>query len=111
MSVHYAYDTGRPGNILPTILRRISAFTRCGKVDYFKIGITNNPERRWNESYKGFYDRMLVVYCSKSRKHVSRLEYEVVNHNWNYCDNSISGGGGRIAKDSSYFYLYVVIRY
>jgi hypothetical protein len=111
MSVHYDYNTGRPSSILSTVIRRVSAFTRCGQVDCFKIGITNNPERRWRESYKEVYDKMLVVYCSKSRNHVTRLEYEIVNHNWDHCDNVRAGGGGGIAKDSSYFYLYVVVRY
>jgi len=110
MSVYYDYDTGRPNAVLAMTRRRISAFTRLGSVRKFKIGITNNPERRWRESYARAYDEMLVVYASSSIDCVSQLEFELVNHNWGYSDNLVAGGGGGIGSIGP-FYLYVVVRY
>lgn len=109
MSVYYDYDTGRPGSVLSSIRRRISAFTRLGSVRGFKIGLTNNPERRWRESYEGVYDEMLVIYQSSSIQCVSEVEFQLVDHNWGYCDNLVGGGGGGIGIGP--FYLYVVVEY
>lgn len=109
MSVYYDFNTGKPSNILTNVVRRISAFTRQGRVCNFKIGITNYPERRWNQAYKTIYDKMLVVYKTSSIKYVSALEFELINHNWFHCDNLIAGGGGAIGKPP--YYLYVVLKY
>lgn len=109
MSVHYNFNTGSPNVILSTVRRRVSAFTRANRVCNFKIGITNNPERRWREAHKPVYDEMLVVYQSSSINCVSELEYELVNHNWQFCDNKIAGGGGGVGS-SGPFYLYVVLQ-
>lgn len=109
MSVFYNTVTGRPKDVISSVRRRISAFTRTCNVCNFKIGITNNPERRWQQEYVRSYEQMLVVYQSSSINCVSELEYELVNHNWNYCDNKIAGGGGGIGAASPY-YLYVVIK-
>ena len=109
MSVYYDYDTGRPSSVLSGVCRRISAFTRFGRARKFKIGITNNPERRWRQCYEGAYDEMLVVYQSSSIYYVSELEYELVNHNWFHCDNLIAGGGGGIGSPP--YFLYVAVKY
>lgn len=110
MSVFYSLIKGRPTNVLSSVKRRISAFTRSCNIYRFKIGITSSPERRWKESYQGVYDEMLVLYESSSINSVSSLEYDLVNHNRGYCDNLIAGGGGGIAARSPY-YLYIVIKY
>jgi len=109
MSIYYDTVTGRPKNVLSSVRRRVSAFTRSCNVCNFKIGITNNPERRWRQAYAGWYDEMLVLYQSSSIYCVSELEYELVNHNWGHCDNLIAGGGGGIGATPPY-YLYVVIK-
>jgi hypothetical protein len=110
MTIFYDCDTGRPQEILSAIRRRISSFTRTGSVRKFKIGITNNPERRYQQAYANAYDEMLVLYESSSINFVSELEYELVKHNWDFTDNLVAGGGGGIGQTPPYF-LYLVIKH
>ncbi len=110
MSVFYSSITGRPAKVLSGIKRRISAFTRSCNISRFKIGITSNPQRRWKEYNQDGYDEMLVLYESSSINSVSSLEYDLINHNWECCDNLVAGGGGGIAAVSPY-YLYIVIKH
>lgn len=110
MSLFYDLDAGRPQEVLSSLRRRISSFTRHGSVRKFKLGITNNPERRYRQAYARAYDEMLVLYRSSSIACVSELESELIHHNWDFCDNLVAGGGGGIGRKSPYF-LYVVIKY
>lgn len=109
MSVYFQIQSGKPNDVVSTLKRRISGMTRMNKVSNFKIGITNYPFRRWNEQHKNNYDEMLVVYQSESISNVSQLETELINHNWECCDNLRAGGGGSIGEPP--YYLYVVIAY
>ena len=106
--VFYNEVTGWPSEVLSTVLRKISAYTRRNKVRYFKVGITNNPERRFDEEYKYNYDEMIVIYCSNSYDNVCDLERELVNHNRGLADNIIGGGGGRRGEPP--YNMYVVIK-
>lgn len=108
-NVEYYYFTGRPQDIISSVLRSISANTRKDRVRYFKIGITNGPERRFRQAYVTNYDKMLVIYRSTSLKFVSELECELIEHNKDLADNIIGGGGGNYG-DPPYF-MYVVIKY
>jgi hypothetical protein len=78
-------------------------------VSRFKIGITNDPWRRFNQAYARYYDEMIVLYKTASINNVSRVEAFLVNHNWEVTDNAIAGGGGHIGE--SPYFLYVVLRH
>lgn len=106
--VYYNYVTGWPGEVVSTVLRKISAYTRTNKVRYFKIGITVDPERRFDEEYKYNYDEMIVVYRSDSYDNVCDLERQLIEHNSELADNMIGGGGGRIGNPPHF--MYVVIK-
>ena len=108
-SVFYNDVTGRPQDVVSTVLRKISAYTRENKVSRFKVGITNNPERRFNKGHKYNYDEMLVIYCSKSYNSVCDLERELIDHNQGLADNMIGGGGGR--KGEPPYFMYVAIKH
>jgi hypothetical protein len=60
--VRFHILTGRPLTILPELVRRISAYTRQDRVQRFKIGIINHPQRRYSQAYADEYDEMIVVY-------------------------------------------------
>lgn len=109
MSIFYDCVTGAPQRQVSSLRRRISAFTRQGKIAGFKIGITNDPERRWRQAYNNVYDEMLVLYVSYLSTHVLELERELVSHNQGFSDNLIAGGGGRTGRGM--YFLYIVIKH
>lgn len=106
--VEYNFLTGRPADVVTRILRSISAYTRRDRTRGFKIGITNDPERRFREGYAHAYHKMAVVYQSMSIGNVKELERLLVDHNWELCDNIVSGGGGTVSEPP--YYLYVAVR-
>jgi hypothetical protein len=107
--VFFDIVSGWPKKIVTTILRKLSAYTRQDRVDYFKIGITNNPKRRFQEEHKYNYDEMIVLYKSKSIDNVSELEDELIEHNRDLADNIIAGGGGNIGNPP--YFMYVVLKH
>ncbi|MDT7540534.1 MAG: hypothetical protein QOE33_438 [Acidobacteriota bacterium] len=106
--VIYNYVTGRPDEVVSGVLRSISAYTRVDRTRGFKIGITNNPERRFQDAYAHAYHKMAVVYQSSSINNVAELERELIRHNYELADNIISGGGGNYGDPP--YYMYVVMR-
>lgn len=107
--LRYKHFTGRPQAIVSNVRRVISAFTREDRVHSFKIGITNNPERRFKRRHIKKYDKMIVVYRSSSINSVSELEDKLIEHNKELADNKRGGGGGDYGAPP--YYLYVVIKY
>jgi hypothetical protein len=106
--VFYDIMTGHPSVIANTMRRRVSSLTRQHLIADFKIGITNNPEKRWHV-YADEYDQMMVLYESSSIDCVSQLERELIEHNEELARNILNSGGGHIGKTGPY-YLYVVLR-
>lgn len=107
-SVFYDLSTGKPADAVRLVRRRLSAYTREDKVARFKIGISNNPERRFATAY-GKYDEMIVLYRSTSIDSVSEMERQLVEHNRELAANRIGGGGGDFGEPP--YYLYVVLRH
>ena len=109
--IQYDVDTGWPSG-LDTMNYRISALTR--RWSEFKIGITNNPERRWREEYEGQYDEMTVVYETSSRRNAATLETWLIDYYKAHSslaeklNNDRRGGGG--PKGEGWYYVYVVRR-
>ena len=108
-TVEYNCYTGHPSQIVSDVLRSISAYTRSDRVRSFKIGITYNPEKRFSDVYASTYDKMMAVYSSSSINNVSKLEVDLIEHNSDFADNIVSGGGGNIGEPP--YFLYVVIKY
>ena len=106
--VIYNYFTGWPSEVVSDVLRSISAYTRRDRVRGFKIGITSDPERRFQEEYAHAYRNMAVVYQSSSVANVADMERLLIDHNWELADNIISGGGGNYGDPP--YYLYVAMR-
>jgi len=102
--------TGWPSTV--DLRRSISARVRQDRCASFKLGITDNPERRMRR-YEGSYDEMVLLYRSTTHDHVAQLEDEYVtsySDKLDSCDNIRRGGGGRYNDDSPVFYLYLVIK-
>ncbi|MDP2997906.1 MAG: hypothetical protein Q8N47_10495 [Bryobacterales bacterium] len=52
---------------------------------------------------------MIVLYQTSSIGFVSALEADLVEHNWEFTENVVAGGGGGVGDPP--FFLYVVLRY
>ena len=98
-------STGWPNQVITTLLRRISAYTRGGIS--FKIGITSGYYTRagWYRRNTR-YSEMILLYQTSSDDHARDLERDMIDYYWEYCDNSISGGGGSMSGPP--YYLYIV---
>ena len=105
--IHYDFLTGKPSELASDLRRRVSAYTRADLKRKFKIGISCDPEGRWENAYKNYYDEMIVLYKSQSIESVSQVERDLVAHNKHFTENRIAGGGGGIG--TAPFYLYLVL--
>ena len=95
MSIEYDPWTGWPSDLEESFKRRVSAYVRnCGLYKY-KIGITNDPERRFRQpDYRHRYNKMIVMYQTNSSNSVDDMEKRLIEYYKCYCANEISGGGG-----------------
>lgn len=105
--IHYDFVNGRPSEVASELRRRVSAFTREDLNRKFKIGISCDPEGRWDDAYKEDYDEMIVLYQSSSIESVSEVERDLIAHNKHFTKNRIAGGGGGIGTPP--FFLYLVL--
>lgn len=115
MSVYYDYlISGRPDDVLERLTRKIGAVSRWGAF-HQKVGITNNPERRWAMGYRSHgWQEMRVLYRSSNRDHTLDLERRLVKRfrenlcfSPGYYHNVAPGGEGRPPLTGPFF-LYVV---
>ena len=102
---------GRFGILTPkmveTLHRRVSQYKRGDR--NFKIGITNDPDRRAREYYYrdgNRYHEMVVLYQTRRLGQVRKLEAVLVRKHRADSDNEQGGGGGSAGKPP--YYLYVV---
>lgn len=112
--VCYRPLTGHPSQVKSRLCRKVGALSRHGGF-HRKIGITNEPQRRWREFYgpNGWHE-MHVLYESSSHRHVCDLEREFVRRFYDevmrtpgWAWNGTGGGGGRKPLAGPYF-LYMV---
>ena len=106
--------TGWPDQVESSIRRSIGQLCRHGS-HHQKVGITNDPQRRWNEAYgPNGWEAMFILYKSSRHEHVCTLERRLVDRfedglslTGGYYYNRTGGGGGRKPSIGPY-YLYVV---
>lgn len=101
------YYSGYPGDVIPLLKISISLFLRNYK--RVKIGITNNPERRWDEHLRQdieSWDRMVVKYTTTSVNYANLIEKYFIEaepslHNrWTGWSNM---------TDSDHYYVYILL--
>jgi hypothetical protein len=107
MSVEYNYCTGRPSDVITRLKRKVTR--TINNNSYVKVGITNNPETRWNQHRANdpTWTKMLVVYQSSSINHVRELESDLITHRWEELHNQRDGGGGNIGEGRQYLYFLI----
>lgn len=104
-NVEYNIYTGWPKYVIRYLSISIGLYRLWYKK--VKIGITNNPERRFYEHKKSEdWDRMIVKYETCSVKHANEIEkYFIGRHNW--LENSWTGWSN-MGKGNK-FYVYILL--
>lgn len=94
--------SGWPQAIVPYLRRSISQYRRSSSS--LKIGITGGPHGR-AKRYGSQYGEMILLYQTNSGRFVREIEAIMIDEYWEYCDNSIGGGGGSVSGPPYYLYL------
>jgi len=100
-------ETGWPSQL--NLHQRVSAFTRPDRCISFKIGITNNPDKRAS-LYRGsgtIYHEMVLLYRTSSDTHVRAMEVFLCDYYKESSDNVNAGGGGPGGEGPYYLYLTI----
>jgi len=111
LDVRYETDSGWP-SALENLWRRVSAYTRGDRIIGWKVGLTNNPERRaysYDRDTDYYYDEMVAIYETSSIKNARDLEFAITSEYDGYCDNERLGGAGPDSATPPY-YVYLVLK-
>lgn len=116
MDVAYRYIEGWPTETRHLIHRSVGALARHN--NHLKIGLTNNPERRFTEHRKNKnWDAMHVIYCSYRFQSVQAIERYLIQYIRNQCTstywhhNIVDGGEGRVGSGPYYVYVLTARKY
>ena len=102
-----SYYSGTPKNVIPLLRISISLFLRNYKL--VKIGITGDPERRWQEHLRQdveSWDRMVIKYRTTSVNFANLIEKFFIDaepalHNrWT---------GWSHMSEAEYYYVYILL--
>lgn len=110
MELKYWDWSGWPSQVAAVLKNAITNHANHARA--FRIGITNDPEQRMSayRSEGRGYDKMIVLYSTRSRKNAVKLEKELIDHNWGWDKlKNFRGGGGGPHGEGGY-YLYIVLR-
>jgi len=102
--------TGHPINTFETLNRRLIVYK--GKYKLVKVGITGrNPQARFNEhlKYNGDWQRMIVIYKTKSTRYANNMEYWLVDKHKNDLINTREGGGSWLSESVPHYYVYLLL--
>jgi hypothetical protein len=108
MKLENDYWTGSINEIIETLIRGIGQYTR--HYSHVKIGITNNPSRRFQEHSRSGdnWKRMIIKYKTSSINFIKQIETILIDNHWDYVRNKVGGGGGR--EGMKPYYLYVLVK-
>lgn len=101
MQVVWRIETGWPQWL--NLRRRVGALRRHSI--FYKIGITNDPDRRARQYYDE-YDEMIVIYQTQSLASARWVERDLIDFTWDDTDNEVGGGGGNFGEPP--YFVYVV---
>lgn len=101
--------TGWPNDVLPIIIEEIKRIISNPKVIKFKIGHTNNPDRREDEHG---CDKLPPLYKTRSVEHVCDVEDDLIDYFIRYtkCTNYADDERGNVSKNG-YNYVYIALWY
>lgn len=111
MSVRWNQWSGHYSQVGESLRRALSQYTRNNSE--FKVGLTVDPEQRW-QAHKGHeWREMVVIYETTSRKSAANAERDLIDHGLKeHIDaesfNEVRGGGG-VQHGYDAYYIYVLL--
>lgn len=106
-NIIYRSITGHLNTVKGTLNRKIGQFKSQSLK--MKIGITNNPERRFKQHLRsGNWDKMVVIYETQSERYIRKMEEFLVERHWYDTVNIAPGGGGNLG--SGPYFVYLLLR-
>lgn len=110
MAIRWLEKTGFPNLILPSLRAALGQHAR--RHDEIKIGLTVNPEARWNAHKQENWKEMVVIYETSSPRFASNIERDLIKHGWDFhydkSWNEITGGGS-LQHGHLRYYVYVLL--
>lgn len=103
----------RPEQALPSLKQKLNGYRRFGARIY--IGITNNPERRWEQHRRkgGDWKKMVLLYEAYTVGIALDLEQDLIAYaqgcNFLLAPHNISPGGEAGMDAPGHRYLYVLV--
>ena len=101
---------GQPNEVIDSLLISVGRYIANNK--QCKVGITGrHPDNRFAEHIASGikWERMVVIYKSKSAKNCNTLEYWLVERFFDDLTNQRTGGGSELSEDG-YFYVYILLK-
>lgn len=110
MAVIWKPRTGNYLEVLPNLTRALGQYTSLH--DHIKVGLTVDPDARWNTHKNDGWTDLIVLYETSSPKYCAAIEAYLIEYGWQkHLDkswNERSGGAGLKQGYLKYF-VYVLV--
>ena len=110
MPVRYKFSTGHLCNVMSALRKALGQYARHN--GSIKVGLTVNPEQRWEAHRRDGWREMVVIYETRSSRYVGDAEKKLIGHSFlrhnKRCWNIYNGGGG-LREGFPKYYIYVIL--
>lgn len=110
ISVRWVEWKGHYLSIMPSLKKAIGQYNRyCNNI---KIGLTVNPDQRWQFHKLDGWREMVVIYETNSPNYAKEIEKQLINHGWEFHYNKSwneKSGGGTLQHGHSKYYVYLLL--
>lgn len=101
---------GHYSAVIPYLRRALGRYAI--HYDAIKIGLTWNPDQRWDKHKRDGWEDMVVIYRTQSEANAVDLEKELIDQSWSKpyfarSENLVGGGGGS-RSGHDWYYVYIL---
>ena len=110
MGIRWKEWTGHYHNVLPLLRKALGQYAR--RYGAIKVGLTVDPEQRWQSQKFDDWNEMVVLYATSSPDYAKEVEKDLIKHGWrSHLDKSWNEitGGGSLQHGYSKYYVYILL--